>query len=100
MASQHSSRSRGLSKGALKAETLLNRYPDLTEQELAILIRRFQNLPLLDFGLMAADENLGAKLDAFYRDHGEKLRTPLSAVSWAVTLLVVLALALLVWMVA
>ena len=100
MASQHYSRSRALSKGAAKAETLLSRYPDLTEKELASLIRKFQNLPLLDFGLLAADERLGDKLDEFYRDHGDKLRPPLSGLSWAMALLVVLAIILLAWSVA
>jgi hypothetical protein len=100
MASQHYSRSRELSKGAVKAEALLNRYPDLSEQELASLIRTFAHLPLLDFGLMAADERLGEKLDEFYRDHGDKLRAPLSGLSWAISLLAVLAIVLLVWAVA
>lgn len=100
MASQQYLRSRSLSKSAAEAETLLNRYPDLSEQELALLIRRFQNLPLLDFGLLAADRKLGDKLDAFYRDHGDKLRAPLSAFSWAVAILVVLAIVVLVWTVA
>ena len=40
-------------------------------------------MPLLDFGLLAADQRLGAKLDAFYADHGDKLRPPLSELTWA-----------------
>jgi hypothetical protein len=66
MASLHYSRSRALSDGAVRAEALLKRYPDITEPELASLISTFANLPFLDFGLMAADERLGAKLDEFY----------------------------------
>ena len=95
MASQHYSRSRELSEGAVKAEALLNRYPDLSEQELASLIRTFAHLPLLDFGLMAADERLGEKLDAFYRDHGYKLRPPVSGVIWAMGVPAVIALGVL-----
>ena len=83
MASQQYLRSRALSESATEAETLLNRYPNISEQELAILIRTFANLPLLDFGLLAADQRLGAKLDAFYADHGDKLRPPLSELTWA-----------------
>ena len=100
MASQLYSRSRGLSQGAAEAQTLLKRYPDLTEQELASLIRQFKNLPLLDFGLMSADERLGDRLDEFYRDHGDKLRAPLSGLAWAVSLLAVVAIVLLAWAVA
>lgn len=100
MATQHYSRSRELSEGAVKAEALLNRYPDLSEQELAHLIRTFAHLPLLDFGLMAADERLGEKLDEFYRDHGDKLRPPLSGVAWAMAVPAVIAIGLLYWVVA
>jgi hypothetical protein len=100
MASQHYLRSRGLSETAAKAESLLNRYPDLSEQELASLIRKFKNLPLLDFGLLAADQQLGDKLDEFYRDHRDKLRAPLSGLSWTMALFVVLAIVLFVWNVA
>jgi hypothetical protein len=77
MASQPYFRSRGLSEDAEHARALLLRYPELSDEELASLINRFAGLPLLDFGLMAADERLGAKLDAFYADHGDKLRPPL-----------------------
>lgn len=84
MASQSYFRSRGLSDEAAKVEALLYRYPDITKQELSILIRTFAYLPLLDFGLLAADERLGAKLDAFYADHGDKLRPPVSWMKWVV----------------
>lgn len=65
-----------LSDDATHAEGLLARYPHISEQELADLVRAFSRLPLLDFGLVAADDRLGAKLETFYADHGEKLRTP------------------------
>lgn len=100
MATQTYARSPDLSDSALQAETLLNRYPDLTEQELASLIRTFASLPLLDFGLLAADERLGEKLDAFYRDHGDKLRTTPFGLMWSVAIPAVLAFALLLWLVA
>ena len=84
MASQPYLRSRALSESAAGAETLLSRYPDISEQELASLIRTFANLPLLDFGLLAADERLGVKLDAVYADHGDKLRPPLIGLTSAI----------------
>ena len=88
MASQPYFRSRGLSPRAARAEALLYRYPEISEQELADLIRTFANLPLLDFGLFAADQRLGAKLDAFYADHGEKLR-PSLPLTWSMIALIV-----------
>lgn len=74
--------SRGLSEQAAQAEVLLARYPHISEQELADLIRAFTRLPLLDFGLVAADDRLGSKLDAFYADHGETMRRPLQGIAW------------------
>ncbi|MBT2133651.1 hypothetical protein KK137_04825 [Croceibacterium sp. LX-88] len=95
MATQHFSRSRALSEGAAEAETLLNRYPEISEQELDTMIRTFTHLPLLDFGLLAADERLGGKLDAFYADHGDKLRPPLSGMVWAIAVpVLIVAIAL------
>lgn len=95
MASQYHSRSRELSHYAAQTETLLNRYPDISESELETLIRSFAKFPLLDFGVIAADERLGTKLDAFYRDHGDKLRPPMTDVMWALTVPAVIAIALL-----
>jgi hypothetical protein len=95
MASQSYVRPRALSESAATAERLLYRYPDISEGELASLMRTFANLPLLDFGLLAADERLGAKLDAFYADHGDKLRPPLMGVAWAVAVpVLIVAIAL------
>ena len=93
MASQYYSRSRELSHNAARAETLLNRYPDVSEKDLETLIRSFARFPLLDFGIIAADERLGSKLDAFYRDHGDKVRPPLADVMWALAVPAVIALA-------
>ena len=55
------------------------RYPNLSEEELATLINLFPYIRILDLGLMTADDRLAGKLDAFHRDHGEKLRTPISS---------------------
>ena len=100
MANQQFSRSLDLSDRALEAETLLNRYPNLTEAELSTLIRTLTKLPLLDFGLMAADERMGQKLDEFYREHGHELRSPVFGLTWALAFPAALALGLLYWAVA
>lgn len=60
-------------------ETLLSRYPDLREQELAELIELFPFLPMLDLSLMTADDQLSEKLAAFQRDHGKQLKAPVSS---------------------
>ena len=67
-------RLRPRSETALRAETLLDRYPNLSETELAELINLFPGLSLIDQGLMTADERLSGRLADFHRDHGEKLK--------------------------
>lgn len=57
----------------MRAEHLLGRYPALSEQELAELVNLFPHLNMVTRGLMAADDRMGARVEAFYRDHGGKL---------------------------
>jgi hypothetical protein len=96
MASEPYFRSRGLSQSAQRAQVLLERYPDIGERDLATLIRTFANLPLLDFGLLAADERMGDKLEQFYADHGDKLRPSLTL--WAVAVPVAVVAIALAWL--
>jgi hypothetical protein len=56
-------------------EALLGRYPNLAEAELAELIKLYPSLSILDQAQMTADGQLVAKLAAFDRDHGKKLRS-------------------------
>ena len=72
MATVHD-RARPRSETTLRAEHLLSRYPSLSEQELAELINLFPHVNMVARGLMAADDRIGARVEAFYRDHGEKL---------------------------
>lgn len=76
---QFYSRSRQPSATALRVETLLSRYPNLREQELAELIDLFPFLPMLDLSLMTADVQLSEKLAAFQRDHDKQLKAPVSS---------------------
>ena len=66
-------RARPRSETTLRAEDLLSRYPNLREQELAELINLFPHVNMVARGLMAADDRMGAKVEHFYRDHGDKL---------------------------
>ncbi|HEV2747039.1 MAG TPA: hypothetical protein VGW34_07040 [Allosphingosinicella sp.] len=68
-------RARPRSHTTLRAEHLLSRYPNLSEQELAELINLFPHVNMVARGLMAADDRMGTKVEDFYRDHGEKLDT-------------------------
>jgi hypothetical protein len=81
--------SRSLSQSALDFEALLMRYPVVNEQELDMLICKFANLPPLDFGLLAANEQLGSKFDEFYADQEHKLRPPITPWTFAIPVLVV-----------
>ena len=90
MATQYFPRSRQPSAVALRAEALIDRYPNLSEIELAELINLMNRLPMLDFGLIAADDRLADRMDAFHRDHGDKLGPSLAS---AVVLLAIASIA-------
>lgn len=79
MATQIHDRSRPPSETTVTAEALLMRYPNLSEEELATLINLFPYIRILDLGLMTADDRLAKKLDAFHRDHGNRLTAPISS---------------------
>jgi len=91
MASRSYFSPRGLSASAADVQALLNRYPDIAEHELAGLIRAFGSLPSVDFGLMAADKHLGAKLDLFYAEHGDRLPRPFPGAIWAIPAVALMA---------
>lgn len=59
-----------------QASELINRYPNLSEVELARLINVYRELSALEVALMISDEELGRKMDQFYADHRAKLKTP------------------------
>ena len=79
MASQTYVRTRPSSETMAEVESLLSRYPNLSEIELATLINLFPTLRILEVGLMTADDRLSRKFEAFHRDHGRKLKIPMSS---------------------
>lgn len=87
-------RARPRSETTLRAEALLSRYPNLSEQELAELINLFPYVKMVARGLMAADDRMGPKFENFYQDHGGKLggfgggRTTLIAAAALVVILI------------
>ena len=74
-------RLRPRSDTALEIESLLGRYPRLSQQELAKLIELMPDLPMLDQVLITADDRLAAKLAHFLRDHRNKLKAPFDALA-------------------
>ena len=67
-------RLRPRSESALRAQVLLDRYPNLSEQQLAELINLLPSLSWLDQGLMTTDERLSDKFADFHLRHGDKLK--------------------------
>ena len=95
--SQAYSRSRPLSQTALKIEALPDRYPDLSEQHIEPLIRSYPSLPMVDYAVMTAVERLAARLEAFHRDHGDKLKPPVGEMIAYVAVPALVALGALWW---
>jgi hypothetical protein len=60
-----------------EATALLERYPELLPWEVDRLVKIYPHLPMLHVALMTSDNELGPRLEAFQRDHGKRLRTPM-----------------------
>ena len=97
MATQYFARSRDPSAIAARAEALVQRYPNLSEVELAELINLMSRLPVLDFGLMTADPVMSSRLDAFHRDHGHRIRPTLGSIAALLMIPITLSLVALFW---
>lgn len=61
-----------------EVERSLDRYPELSEPELAKLMRQFRGLSLVDKAVIMGDERLSQKLALFYPDHEPDMRTPVA----------------------
>ena len=88
------------SEMATKAQSLLRRYPKLSEQELATLIDIFPRLEILEVGLMVVDDGLAERLAAFRSDHGAKFELPTTVLLAGISLAAIIVLAVLLWSVA
>ena len=90
--------SRTPSELAVEVETLLQRYPNLSEQELATLIEAFPLLSAVEAALMTTDDKLSAKLDAFHREHGHRIRRPLAGLLAFIAFPALVAVGVLWWL--
>ena len=97
MATQYFARSRDSSAIAARAEALVQRYPNLSEVELAELINLMPRVPVLDFGLMTVDPAMSSRLDAFHHDHGHRVRPTLGSIAALLMIPVTLTVAALFW---
>lgn len=82
-----------------EVRTLITRYPNLSEIELARLINLYRRLSALDMALMLSDQKLSPNLDRFSADHRSKIKTPFRQYA-ALVGYAVLTLAALGWAVA
>jgi hypothetical protein len=79
-----------------QAAELIDRYPNLSEIELARLINLYRELSALDVALMISDDELGPRLGRFVQEHRSKVRTPFR--QYAVLVAIAVAgIALLLW---
>jgi hypothetical protein len=80
-----------------EARELVERYPNLSEIELARLIGLYRRFSALDMALMISDDALGPKLDRFIQDHRRQLRSPFSHYALFVAYGLI-AIAIVAWM--
>lgn len=59
-----------------EARSLIRRYPNLSEIDLARLINVFRHLSALDTALVLSDEELAPAVEQFASDHRSKMRKP------------------------
>lgn len=82
-----------------QATELVERYPNLSEIELARLINLYRELSALEVALLMSDNELGPRLGKFVADNRSKVRTPFREYGMFV-LIAVLAVVLVFWSVA
>ena len=59
-----------------EASALVGKYPELTREEVERLIAIHPRLPMLHLALMASDEELSPRLEAFQEKYRRRIRTP------------------------
>lgn len=59
-----------------QAAELIDRYPNLSEIELARLVSMYRNLSALEVAFLISEDELAPKLSRFMQDHRSEIRTP------------------------
>lgn len=75
---------------------LIGRYPELTKDELHVLLSIYPHLSPVEMALMISNDDIAARLDAFNRAHPKLGRTPFGHYGVFVGIFVV-GLALIAW---
>jgi hypothetical protein len=79
-----------------QAAELIDRYPNLSEIELARLINLHRELSALEVALLISEDELAPKLGRFVQEHRSKVRTPFR--QYAVLVAIALAgVTLVIW---
>jgi hypothetical protein len=71
-----SARAASIGTSQEQVRLLLERYPNLSETELARLINLYRSFSALDTALLFSDEGLGPRLDRFTAENRSKVRPP------------------------
>ena len=61
---------------AAEATALVKRYPELSPEDVERLIAVLPRLPMLHLALMASDDELAPRLEAFQKQYRHRIRTP------------------------
>ena len=83
---------------AEEATAILERYPDVTSDEVTRLVTIYPYLAMLHVALMTSDDELRPRLEAFQKDHGRRIRNSFSQVR-GMLLPFALLLIVLVWVI-
>lgn len=82
---------------AEQATELIERYPDLTSDEIETLVAIYPLLPPLHLALMASDVDLAPRLEAFRKAHRRRIRTPFRQYTPLLIPLLLMAVVLVWW---
>jgi len=85
-------------KLADEATVLVRRYPEISAFEADRLVAIYPKLPVLQVAMMSSDEELAPRLEAFRKDHADRLRVPARHVASLLSPLMLVAI-LVIWMV-
>lgn len=90
-------RLRPASQSFMRLQTLLDRYPNIHEQELGELGELASNLTLMEEAILSGSEHRSKTLHQFRRDHTKSQRVPVAELIAFLSLPTLLAAILLWW---
>lgn len=74
--------------------TLLSKYPNISDQDTAEVIRFIRSARYVEMGLLSSETAVRRQLDRFMRDHRAKLRTSPVRLAFAILMVII---AFLIW---